>query len=164
MRPLFLIIGKSGCGKNWICDALEFNSIPSYTTREMRKGEIDGKEHIFITKDEYEKKYKHSIKAAYTYFNNNHYFATIDQAEDPKYNAYIVDVDGLDYILDLKKDKWIKRDLNIIYIKSRWYKRLYRMIKRDGITKAIKRFIHDIRAFSHFDEVVKFHTIKYIKN
>jgi len=57
-KPL-LILGPSGVGKDTIINMLLekypeiFYKLPSYTTREKRKGEIDGKDYFFITKEEF---------------------------------------------------------------------------------------------------------------
>ncbi|MCD6239074.1 MAG: guanylate kinase [Thermotoga sp.] len=56
---LFVISGPSGVGKSTIissvlkeCDSLEFSV--SYTTRKARKGEENGKDYFFITREEFE--------------------------------------------------------------------------------------------------------------
>ena len=57
-KPL-LILGPSGVGKDTIINMLLekypeiFYKLPSYTTRDIRKGEIDGKDYFFITKEEF---------------------------------------------------------------------------------------------------------------
>jgi len=57
-KPL-IILGPSGVGKDTIINMLLekypeiFYKLPSYTTREKRKGEIDGKDYFFITKEEF---------------------------------------------------------------------------------------------------------------
>ena len=58
---LFVISGPSGAGKGTICNELMKDADPddlclsiSVTTREPRKGEVDGENYYFITEDEFE--------------------------------------------------------------------------------------------------------------
>ena len=57
---LFVISGPSGAGKGTICNALMADADPdelclsiSVTTREPRKGEVDGVNYYFLTEDEF---------------------------------------------------------------------------------------------------------------
>lgn len=159
-QDLNLIIGRSGSGKNYICNAVGFSSVPSYTTRAKRDEEKDGREHTFITTEDYFKLCKKEVKgkkifAAVTKFHNNFYWATREQINDKKYNAYIIDLNG---ILDFVKRNvdGVERDFNIFFVSSPWYKRLYRMIKRDGLKKAWERFQHDKIDFKNMKKVYKY--------
>ncbi len=58
---LFVISGPSGAGKGTICNELMKDADPddlclsiSVTTRDPRKGEVDGENYYFITEDEFE--------------------------------------------------------------------------------------------------------------
>jgi len=62
-HKLFILVGPSGVGKNAVLKGvLKKNTgvriFPGYTTRPIRKGEKEGKEHFFVT----EKKFKDLIK------------------------------------------------------------------------------------------------------
>ncbi len=110
-KKLKLVVGKSGSGKNYICDLCSLKSIPSYTTRPIRDCEIDGREHIFATDEQWKKLFE-PIKdklPAYTFFNGYHYWTTDAQLIDNDYDAYIIDVDGVDFLLSKK----IKRELEV---------------------------------------------------
>ena len=61
----FIISGQSGVGKNTILDSLlinhpDFHRVVTCTTRRPRPGEIDGKDHFFISKDEFERMIKNN--------------------------------------------------------------------------------------------------------
>lgn len=146
---LRLIVGRSGSGKDFICEEKEWIKLPSYTTRDIRDGEIDGIDHIYVNN------YNESNSImAYTFFSGNHYWATKEQVCNEEYHAYIIDVKGIEYFLKKYKDLKIDRKLILYHIKSKWYRRIYRMSKRDGIVKAIKRFISDKKDFKNENKII----------
>ena len=62
MKKIFLIIGRSGSGKDTVFRALkdrikekdlDINEVPIYTTRPMRPGEAEGEEYQFISEREF---------------------------------------------------------------------------------------------------------------
>lgn len=73
---LIVISGPSGVGKGTIRNNLSFKdyifSISS-TTREIRKGEVDGEHYFFITKEEFEKKINNEEMLEYAQFVGNYY-------------------------------------------------------------------------------------------
>ena len=79
-KPLiYAVVGASGCGKNTATQIMEELGIPSlvsFTTRDMRPGEINGKEHWFVPENYIPPKDR---MLAYTYFGGKHYWTTIDQ-------------------------------------------------------------------------------------
>ena len=58
-NKLFIISGPSGAGEDSVIDGLEkdlpIERVVTTTTREKRKGELDGKPYYFISKKEFEK-------------------------------------------------------------------------------------------------------------
>ena len=42
MKPLLLLIGKSGSGKDFISQLFNSSNVISHTTREPREGEVNG--------------------------------------------------------------------------------------------------------------------------
>ena len=159
-NELVLICSSSGSGKNFLCDKWGFKSIPSNTTRPMRPGEENGREHIFVDPEDIpDENYFSRHSAAYTFFNGYHYWTTFEQLEDKKYNVYIIDVKGIDYLFKYKEI--INRSMKVFYIHSPWYIRIYRMwFRGDGILKTIKRFLNDQKEFADFEEVLVQHNIK----
>ena len=77
-KPL-LILGPSGVGKDTIINMLLekypeiFYKLPSYTTRDIRKGEIDGKDYFFITKEEFKVQKDENKLFGIQEYNNNFY-------------------------------------------------------------------------------------------
>ena len=94
-KIIIAIVGKSGSGKTIISKQLsEKYGIPfvvSYTTRDIRDGEIDGIDHIFLPKD-IDIPDKNDM-LAYTYFGGNHYWALHEQLKD--ITSYVIDEKGL---------------------------------------------------------------------
>lgn len=149
MKPLYLIVGPSGSGKNFFCSKMHFTTIPSYTTRPRRANEVDGVEHIFVDKEKFLQDYKNGnmILVAFTIYCDNLYWTTKDMLLDMKYDSYIIDPNGLAYLLT-HNAHILTRPYSIIYIKCNICKRIWRMYKRgDTITQIIKRIITDYKEF-----------------
>ncbi|MGM9803654.1 MAG: guanylate kinase [Muribaculaceae bacterium] len=91
-KPLiYAIVGASGCGKTTATKIMEEYGIPSlvsYTTRDIRDGETNGKEHWFVTDNEIPDK---SRMLAYTFFGGKHYWTTIDQITGDNGCSYVID-------------------------------------------------------------------------
>lgn len=145
IKPIILLVGKSGSGKNAIAHSLRdrynMNIVQSYTTRLPRYENED--DHIFITKDELSQ-YPIEEIAAYTYYNDNHYFATKDQLDNNE--IYIVDIDGVLSLLECYPEK----NYLIFYIDVDEQTRKMRMLERgDSLDKVEERLKNDIV----FDEI-----------
>ena len=164
-KHINIIVGKSGSGKNYVCEASGLVGIPSYTTRQKRFGEEHGVEHLFVkvkSRKAFLKRLDKINKAAYTVFNKHHYWATFEQFEDKKYTAYIVDTKGLDDILKYSANKQIKRQIKIYFIDAPWDYRFKRMLERgDSLIDTISRLTHDMHAFNNFEEITDKYKMKY---
>lgn len=89
---IYLIIGRTGSGKDFLANKLEekgFPAVKSYATRPRRTENEDS--HIFITPEEAA---EFKDKVARTVINNYEYFATGEQVKNSK--VYIIDPNGLD--------------------------------------------------------------------
>jgi len=145
--PLFLIVGKSGCGKTTIVNRLEkygLKTVQSYTTRSKRNP--DESSHIFIS-DGIFKNLENIV--AETFFNNHHYGATQEQVD--RCSTYVIDLAGIEYFkTHYKTDRIVK----VIQIKSPKIKTLFRLLQRDGLRKTISRIINDMNMFKNVGKVV----------
>ncbi|MCD3340414.1 guanylate kinase, partial [Clostridium botulinum] len=131
-----------------------YKAIQSYTTRPKRTK--DEKGHIFVREKDYTVIQDNKINevqiydklgnevdtVAYTYFNGNHYWATMDQVKESTY--YIIDKAGVDYFANKVRDKV---DYKIVYVTVPFFTRVKRLIKRDGLAKGISRLINDFKMF-----------------
>ena len=96
---LFILSAPSGAGKTTLRRALlkqisDLQYSVSYTTREPRKGEQDGTDYYFITKDEFEKGITEERWAEWASVHAN-YYGTSAVFLDSKLNA------GQDVLLDI---------------------------------------------------------------
>lgn len=143
---IVLLVGKSASGKTTIANKLEKNwyksVLQSYTTRPKRTQDETG--HIFVNENEYE-----NLKniCAYGEFGGYKYCATKEQVDNS--DIYIIDAQGVEFF---KKYYHGKKRPIVVYISVSPIKRFFRLIKRDGFRKGLKRWFQDI---SHFKGVKK---------
>ncbi len=158
---LFLITGPSGSGKTTLCDQLctisWLKSVESYTTRKPRyEGE---RGHIFVESYVDWLKTHPAPVAAYTKFDNNEYWTTIQQLEEA--DLYVIDPAGVCYMRSLYTGS---KALRIVYLDTSALERFRRMRSRgDSVWASLRRLLHDVRQFwgwkKQADFVVKNHDL-----
>ena len=88
---IYVLMGKSATGKDTLYKKLledvriNFNPIITYTTRPIRKGEQNGAEYFFKTKEEYEKTSKKDIieeRCYQTVYGDWYYYMVKDKQID----------------------------------------------------------------------------------
>jgi guanylate kinase len=160
---LTLVVGRSGSGKNYICEIFGLSSIPSFTTRSMRVSEIQGREHIFST-DEIYKQHRHSNKvAAYTFFNGYHYWTTFDEIQNLNYDVYIIDPRGVDDLLYSRMKYNATRatsfhipEFKVVVVTAGLFTRIRNMRRRkDNWSNIISRIFNDRKEFRQFEKNAK---------
>lgn len=113
-KPLIIaLVGPSGCGKTtlslYLQEKLAIPAICSYTTRPMREGEQNGREHWFVKECDV----PHESMLAYTFFGNHHYWTTTSQIDSLSVCTYVIDEKGL---IELQ-NRWGDRyDVLSVYI------------------------------------------------
>lgn len=121
--------------------------VVSYTTREKREGEIDGREHYFITKERAKEILESSDILAYTKIGEYEYFTTKQQLKDS--NIYIIDPKGIEYLKESNPDLNIK----VIYISIPDNIREERCKNRSDYDTAYKkRYESENEQFTKFEE------------
>lgn len=109
MRPIVIaIVGNAGSGKThmseFLQDKLNIPVIVSYTTRPMRKGEVNGKDHIFINDRPLPPK---SEMLAYTLYGKQHYFSLFSQIPENGICSYVIDEISLEELCRCHSDKYL---------------------------------------------------------
>lgn len=105
---IIILSGPSGSGKGTVLSEFmktgDYQLSVSVTTREPRKGEVDGVNYHFKTKEEFEKMIHNNEFAEYVVFNDNYYGTllnfNVDELEKGKCIIFEVEVQGA---LELKK-------------------------------------------------------------
>lgn len=144
------IVGKSGTGKSTIVNSIpNINILNSYTTRPKRFS--DEKGHTFISNEEYDK--LENIIAE-TKFGNYRYCATKSQIDNS--DVYILDKKGVEAIDNNYIGKDNKRDVFVVYIKTKFIERLKRCVKDEGFCKGIKRMLRDIGKFNYMEYIADY--------
>lgn len=168
-KPLYLIVGASGSGKdtivNTMCSELNLKKVKSYTTREPRD-EDDYENHLFSTREEYKCDREQGGIVAETIFHSNYYWATKEQIDNSDF--YIIDPRGvkrLKNIYPMLTPSQLQRDVIVVYVKTHFWERLQRMFHRarhsgQSISQAIwttlKRFWNDLDEFTGFEHKADF--------
>ncbi len=122
MKHLIIcIVGASGSGKTTASMILQkhfgWNAIVSYTTRPKRKGEINGKDHWFVKKDQVPPQNR---MCAYTKFGGYEYWTEWNQFMTLFPSVYVIDEKGL---IDLQSKESATFPFTLVTIK----------IKRDNL-------------------------------
>lgn len=149
---IICLVGESGSGKSTLADLLEkegLNYIRSYTTRKPRYDNEDGHifvdyiptvlNHDFISQEQI---YNNGI-IAYTYFDNNYYWATKEQYKDKGVSIYVVDPSGVENLKNVIKDA----EIVAVYLKTDKEERIKRMSKKRECQSIINRINHEDKAF-----------------
>lgn len=164
---LVILSGVSGAGKNTIKEALiermeRVVSLPSYTSREKRNGDIEGKDYIFVTGKEFEKMIENNELYEYD-IHHNEYYGTSRKLLDEKIKegkiiVKDIDVNGTQNLIEL-----LKQDTKVVTIflrvpKDELQKRLESRIDKPSpkeIQLRLNRFDFEESKIGIYDYVIK---------
>ncbi len=154
---MLVMIGASASGKTEIAKILinkyGFSKLVTYTTREMREGEVNGVDYHFISIDEFEKKKKRREFLETAQYHNTYYGSPKKGADEKK--VIIVEPKGANSIFRKNIPKTI-----FIYLETDQLIRRVRMLNRgDKLEDVETRFKEDKKhfrksRFKHLDHIV----------
>lgn len=164
---LVILSGVAGAGKDTIKKELikrmpNVETLPSYTDRTPRDGDIPGKTYNFVTKEEFEEMIKDGDLYEYS-VHHNHYYGTSKKLLNEKINSgkiivKDIEVNGTEALTDILKD-----DVKIVTIflrvpKEELRKRLENRIDKPDIKEIelrLNRFDYEESKIGIYDYVLK---------
>ena len=142
---MIVLAGASASGKTEVAKMLSSKygivKVITTTTRDLRVGEVDGRDYFFVSKERFQEMIKEDRFVEYTVYNDNFYGSTKDQIAPNK--CVVIDPKGLKAYIALN-------DPNIVtfFLDSKEETRYARMLQRgDNPEDAKKRIEHDRTAF-----------------
>ena len=164
---LVLLSGVSGAGKDTIKKELlkrmdNVTTMPSYTDRLPRPGEIDGEVYNFVTTEEFEQKINEGEFYEYS-VHHEHYYGTSkkvlnEKIKDGKIIVKDIEVNGTENLLKL-----LKNDIKIVTIflrvpKDELRRRLEHRVEKASIKEIelrLNRFDYEESKIGIYDYVIK---------
>ncbi len=162
---LVILSGVAGAGKDTIKKELikrmeNVESLPSYTSRPQRPGDVEGKTYNFVSKEEFEKMIENGEFYEYDIHHNNYYGTSKTLLNEKIKNGKIIvkdiDVNGTQNLIDL-----LKNDTKIITIflrvpKEELKRRLEERIDKpspEEVILRLNRFDYEESRISLYDYV-----------
>ena len=140
---IVILLGESGCGKtsiaNVLCENYNFEKIVTYTTRPMRKGEVDGIDYHFISNNDFNKLKEDKFFLETSTYNDWQYGSPKNEFYDSVKGNKIAILTPSGYRNLLRfKDK----DLTEVYynlVNNRYYSFYIKVPRRDRLIKILER-------------------------
>ena len=161
---LIVISGTTCAGKGTVIEKLlernhDLALSISYTSRPIREGEVNGKDYIFVSKDEFEEKIKNGDFLEYAKSHREDYYGT------PKKELQEMLNKGKDVILEINVDgaKYVKEmfpEVLLIFIMAPSMEEVKKRIKERGkespkqIIERFKSAYREINEIPHYNYVV----------
>jgi guanylate kinase len=153
---LFCVTGPSGSGKTTIMRSIMDNELLSFTTRQMREGEVNGQDYLFITRDEFYGLLNDNVLIEWTEYDGKYYGLTKEELEDKLQHSsafFICDNNGFNQV----KSKY--DNIVSIFLYAGIEDCLGNMSERgDSVEKSTSRlstYIDEIKNKGQYDYVVR---------
>lgn len=164
---LVILSGVSGSGKDTIKKELikrmkNVESLPSYTSREQRPGEVEGQAYVYVSKQQFEEMIKNGDFYEYDIHHDNYYGTSRKLLNEKISNGKIIvkdiDVNGTEHLKEL-----LGKDTKIVTIFLRVPKKELkrRLEERDEkpspqeVILRLNRFDYEESKISLYDYVIK---------
>lgn len=164
---LVILSGVAGAGKDTIKKELikrmeNVESLPSFTSRPMRDGDVTGQTYNFVSKEEFEKMIENGEFYEYDIHHNQYYGTSKkllnDKIQSGKIIVKDIDVNGTEHLKELLKDDTRVVTIFLRVPKEELKKRLESRIDKpspEEITLRLKRFDYEESRISLYDYVLK---------
>lgn len=151
---MIVLVGESASGKSsiekYLVENYGYNKVVSYTTREPRKGEVDGVDYHFITVEQFKLLKDQGFFAETAVYNNWNYGVAKEDCTDDK--VVVLTPHGLRQVSKIN-------DINVtsFYINVPRRDRLIKILQRgDNIEEAYRRSLSDVGQFDGIEDEVSF--------
>jgi len=159
---LVILSGVAGAGKDTIKKEIikrmeNVKSIPSYTSRPPREGDVPGQTYIFLSKEEFEEKIKNDEFLEYTIYNGNYYGTLkseiVDNLKKGKNVILEIEIEGA---LNVKK---LVPEAIFIFILPPTMKELLNRLKNRGTENNEKIIARFKTAYREINEISKYNYV-----
>lgn len=154
---LFIISGHSGSGKTSLMREIMDNELMSFTTRPMRKGEVNGVDYHFISEDEYLKMLCDRKLAEHNKYSGNYYGITKREIKNKfsKGDAFaIVDMNGALQLKEILGEQCVS-----IFLYTDYSYMIQRLKERGDTEKNIiersRLYNKEVDTKRHYDYTIK---------
>ena len=149
---MIVLAGASASGKTEAAKLLAkkygITKIVTTTTRSKRKGEVNGVDYFFVSKEEFEKMILENRFVEYTLYNGQMYGSTKDQIANDK--CVVIDPAGLRSYINLHNDNIVT-----FYLEADEKTRHDRMVLRGDDAEKIKSRIENDRVTFRKENIAK---------
>lgn len=154
---LLLIVGKTSSGKDTIAKYIKaeygFEIVVSYTTRDIRKCEVNGREHWFVSEEEMNELEKRDDLLAWTKSKQGIRYCATEGALKGKDIIYIINPNGVEWLKANRPDLEYKA----LYVDLDDKEILRRATMRgDSLMKLTERLKHEQVEFNNFRDNKKY--------
>lgn len=164
---LVILSGVAGAGKDTIKKELikrmqNVESMPSFTSRPQRPGDVEGETYYFVSKPEFEEMIKNNEFYEYDIHHNNYYGTSRKLLNEKISNGKIIvkdiDVNGTEHLIEL-----LGKDTKIVTIflrvpKEELKRRLEERVDKpspEEVILRLNRFDYEESKISLYDYVIK---------
>ena len=132
---IIVLLGASGSGKstieNILSESFGYEKIVSYTTRNQRLGETNGKDYFFINKDAFEDALRKGLFAEHDEYSQERFYGTLKSDYQKGNKVVVLTPNGLRQI----KKNCHHEDIYSVYVDANLGTRVKRYIDRCGVDK-----------------------------
>ncbi len=155
MFNIIVFMGPSGSGKSKLQRLFGYKSVVTWTSREPRPGEVDGKDYHFTNKDNILNMYKEGLLIEYTEYNGNIYGTGINSIKKlintNSLGSIVLDANGVRKIKNMFTEKVL-----IIGVIAPYEECKDHLINRDDkyIEKRLASYSEEINSVIELSDIV----------